>query len=120
MKSEILAEVIRGETVESIHRGHLIILDGGGETLFKIGDPEIVTFFRSAAKALQFVPCLTSGAAEKFNFGEREIALGVRFAFGRKNAHDACRRNARKSRFERNGFKVRLASAVSRTDCSMR
>ena len=74
MKSEILAEVIRGETVESIHRGHLIILDGNGETLFEIGDPEIVTFFRSAAKALQFVPCLTSGAAENFNFGEKEIA----------------------------------------------
>ena len=64
MKSEILAEVIRGETVESIHRGHLIILDGDGEMLFEIGDPEIVTFFRSASKALQLVPCLTSGAAK--------------------------------------------------------
>ncbi|MEO6589500.1 MAG: asparaginase [Pyrinomonadaceae bacterium] len=75
MKSEILAEVIRSETVESIHRGHLIILNADGETLFEIGDPEMVTFFRSASKALQAIPCLTSGAAEYFNFGEKEIAL---------------------------------------------
>ncbi|MGI9055293.1 MAG: asparaginase [Pyrinomonadaceae bacterium] len=84
MKSEILAEVIRGETVESIHRGHLIILDGAGETLFKIGDPELVTFFRSASKALQFVPCMTSGAAENFGFGEKEIALACASHSGEK------------------------------------
>ena len=85
MKSEILAEVIRGETVESIHRGHLIILDGGGgETLFQTGNPELITFFRSAAKALQLIPCITSGAAEHFNFGEREIALACASHSGEK------------------------------------
>ena len=83
MNAEILAEVIRGETVESVHRGHLIILDGG-ETLFKIGEPETVTFFRSAAKALQAIPCITSGAAEHFNFGEREIALACASHSGEK------------------------------------
>jgi L-asparaginase II len=84
MQSEILAEVIRGETVESIHRGHLVILDGGGETLFQIGEPELVTFFRSAAKALQLIPCITSGAAEHINFGEREIALACASHSGEK------------------------------------
>ncbi len=84
MESEILAEVVRGETVESIHRGHLIILDGDGETLFEIGDPELVTFFRSASKTLQLIPCLTSGAAEHFNFGEREIALACASHSGEK------------------------------------
>jgi L-asparaginase II len=83
MKSEILAEVIRGKTVESIHRGHLVILDGG-ESLFEIGEPETVTFFRSAAKALQLIPCITSGAAEHFNFGEREIALACASHSGEK------------------------------------
>ncbi len=84
MKSEILAEVIRGETVESIHRGHLIILNGEAETLFQIGDSELVTFYRSASKALQLIPCLTSGAAENFNFGEREIALACASHSGEK------------------------------------
>ena len=84
MNSEILAEVIRGETVESIHRGHLIVLSGDGETVFQIGDAETVTFFRSASKALQVMPCLMSGAAEHFNFGMREIALACASHSGEK------------------------------------
>ncbi len=77
MNSEILANVIRGETVESIHRGHVIILDGSGRTVFSIGDPSTVTFFRSSAKAFQAIPFLTSGAAEAFGFTAEEIALAV-------------------------------------------
>lgn len=75
MNAEILAEVVRGETVESVHRGHLAVLDGRGQALSEIGSPDSVTFFRSAAKALQLIPCITSGAAENYNFGRREIAL---------------------------------------------
>ena len=33
MPSEILAQVIRGETVESVHRGHFIVIDGEGKTI---------------------------------------------------------------------------------------
>lgn len=75
MQSEILAEVIRGETVESVHRGNLIVVDGAGETLFSLGNPETVAFWRSSAKPFQAIPFLTSGAADKFNFTEKEIAL---------------------------------------------
>lgn len=75
MQSEILARVIRGETVESVHRGHLIIVDGSGETVFSLGEPETVTFWRSSAKSFQAIPFLESGAAERFGFSEKEIAL---------------------------------------------
>jgi L-asparaginase II len=75
MPATILARVIRGETVESIHRGHLIAIDGNGETVLSLGSPETVTFFRSACKALQALPCITSGAADAFEFSEEEIAL---------------------------------------------
>ncbi|MBK6750964.1 MAG: asparaginase [Acidobacteria bacterium] len=77
MNSEILANVIRGETVESIHRGHLIVLDGNGEKVFSLGDPSTVTYFRSSAKAFQAIPFITSGAADAFDFTEEEIALSV-------------------------------------------
>jgi len=73
--SEILARLERGETTESIHRGHLIVIDGVGEVLYEIGKPETVTYWRSAAKAFQAIPFLTSGAADAFNFSEKEIAL---------------------------------------------
>ncbi len=75
MESEILAKAIRGETVESIHRGHLIVTDGAGETIYSLGAPDTVTFWRSSAKSFQAIPFLTSGAAERFGFSEKEIAL---------------------------------------------
>jgi L-asparaginase II len=75
MESEILAKAIRGEIVESVHRGHLIVVSGAGETLYNLGNPETVTFWRSSAKSFQAIPVLTSGAAERFGFSEREIAL---------------------------------------------
>jgi len=75
MKSEILAKAIRGETIESIHRGHLIITGGAGETIALLGNPETITFWRSSAKPFQTLPFLLSGAAAKFGFTEKEIAL---------------------------------------------
>jgi L-asparaginase II len=84
MKSAILARVIRGETVESVHRGHLIVVDGAGGTLFHLGDPETVTFWRSSAKSFQTIPVLKSGAAEMFGFTEKEIALACGSHSGEK------------------------------------
>lgn len=75
MPSKVLAKVIRGETVESAHRGHLVIIDGNGETVAAIGDPKVVTYFRSASKPFQALPCVMSGAADEFHFSEEEIAL---------------------------------------------
>lgn len=84
MTSEILAQVIRGETVESIHRGHFIVIDGDGQTVASMGDPQAVTFFRSACKAFQAIPFITSGAADAFSFTEDEIALAVASHSGEK------------------------------------
>ena len=84
MKSEILAKVIRGATVESVHRGHLIVVDGKGNVVKSIGNPETVTFFRSSAKAFQAIPFLRSGAARFFGFDEKEIALAVASHSGEK------------------------------------
>ncbi len=75
MPSEVLAQVIRGDTVESIHRGHLIVIAGEGNTVAAIGDPATVTFYRSASKPFQAMPLITSGAADAFGFSEEEIAL---------------------------------------------
>ena len=73
--SEILARVIRGETVESVHRGHFIVIGGDREIIASAGDTEHFTFMRSAAKPLQALPFLTTGAADEHGFSEEEIAL---------------------------------------------
>ena len=75
MQPEILAHVIRGNTVESVHRGHLSVIDGGGNVVASLGDPATVTYFRSACKAFQAIPCITSGAADRFGFTADEIAM---------------------------------------------
>jgi L-asparaginase II len=75
MDAAILASVVRGETVESIHRGHLIVMTGEGETVAAVGDPNTVAFIRSSAKPFQAIPYLVSGAAEHFGYTESEVAL---------------------------------------------
>src|SRR5688500_2770420 len=75
MSPPILPNVIRGETVETIHRGHLFAVDGGDEKLPRLGSPDTVTYSRSACKPLQAVPFITSGAADAFGYSEEEIAL---------------------------------------------
>lgn len=75
MAAEILASVIRGGTIESVHRGHFIIVDGKGDTIASAGDPRTVTFFRSAAKPFQALPFIIGGAADAFGCSEEEIAL---------------------------------------------
>lgn len=73
--SEILVEVRRGNTIESVHSGHLAIVDADGEMISSLGEPETVTFMRSAAKPFQAVSFIESGAAERFDLTEREIAI---------------------------------------------
>ncbi len=74
MTPQTLARVVRGETVESIHSGHLVIWDGASR-IFTLGDPDFFTFFRSSAKPFQAIPVITSGAADRFGFTGEELAL---------------------------------------------
>lgn len=43
---------------ESVHRGHLVVVDGDGREVAALGSPEVVVFVRSAAKPFQAAACL--------------------------------------------------------------
>lgn len=58
---EVLLEVVRNEMVESIHNGHLLILDSSGNDLLKFGDVDELIYPRSAVKSLQASAMLRSG-----------------------------------------------------------
>jgi L-asparaginase II len=73
--SEILAEVYRNRTVESVHHGSIAVSDKDGNVLYHCGDPELVTFTRSSAKAFQFLPVYESGAIKRFGFTPQQIAI---------------------------------------------
>ncbi len=71
----ILAEVTRGERVESVHHGVVAVVNAAGELVAGVGDPEHVAYFRSSAKPFQAVPLVESGAADAFGFIPAELAL---------------------------------------------
>lgn len=70
-----IAEVTRGDLVESVHRGVLVLVDTQGQIIASAGDPSYLTYFRSAAKPLQALPILESGAAAYFSLNLKEIAI---------------------------------------------
>jgi L-asparaginase II len=75
MDNPILVEVTRGPLVESRHRGAVSVIDAEGGTVLSIGDVERRVFPRSAVKALQVLPLVESGFADKFGLTDAEIAL---------------------------------------------
>lgn len=70
-----LVEVRRGSITESRHRGHVVAVDGDGQIVARLGAPETLTYLRSSAKPFQAIPLVHSGAAARFDFDEREIAV---------------------------------------------
>jgi len=58
---EVLAKVTRGDLVESLHLGHLIVLNVDGSTYLSKGSPELPIYPRSAIKSLQAAAMLKAG-----------------------------------------------------------
>jgi L-asparaginase II len=56
-----LARVVRGDLVESVHAGHLVVLAPDGSVRLALGDPEVTVLARSSLKPLQAVAMLRSG-----------------------------------------------------------
>ncbi len=75
MTNPFLVEVLRGPLVESRHRGALAVTDAGGGIAFAAGDIAAPVFPRSAIKAFQALPLVESGAADRYGFGDAELAL---------------------------------------------
>lgn len=70
-----LIHVYRGQYVESIHYGSVAVVDAKGTLLKSAGDAYFKTFIRSSAKPIQAMPVIFSGAAEKYGFTVRELAV---------------------------------------------
>ncbi|ASY09825.1 L-asparaginase II [Candidatus Nanopelagicus limnes] len=68
---EVLAKVTRGDLVESLHLGHLIVLNADGSTYLSKGSPELPIYPRSAIKSLQAAGMLKAGLEVE----ENELAI---------------------------------------------
>ena len=75
MENPVLVEALRGGRVESWHRGAVAVSDADGRLVIALGDVQEAIYPRSAVKALQALPLVELGAADKFKLSDAEIAL---------------------------------------------
>lgn len=71
----LIAEVERGGRTESRHFGHIAIVDASNRPLAHLGDTETPVFPRSTVKPLLALPFVESGAAERLQLSEAELAV---------------------------------------------
>lgn len=71
----VLARVVRGDRLESAHRGSVAVVDEDGRIVAHAGEPEQPIYLRSAAKPFQAMPLLAAGGERRFRLGDDEIAL---------------------------------------------
>src|ERR671916_169602 len=71
----VLVEVTRGDRVESVHRGSVVLADPDGELIAAAGDPGGFTFIRSSAKPFQLAPFVASGRFDEYQLGPEALAI---------------------------------------------
>ena len=70
-----LVNITRGSQLEVVYRGAIAVVDARGQLVASAGDPNLTTFLRSSAKPFQLLPLVESGAADRFGFSERQLAV---------------------------------------------
>ncbi|MEL6425673.1 MAG: asparaginase, partial [Pseudomonadota bacterium] len=70
-----LVELWRGDYLESVHRGHAVVMGPDGDILAAWGDADATIFPRSSCKMIQALPLLESGAAAAHDLTSEHLAL---------------------------------------------
>ena len=73
--TDLHIEATRGDLVESVHRVSVAVVDAENRLIADSGNPDLVTYWRSAAKPFQAIPLVADGAADHFGLEPRELAL---------------------------------------------
>lgn len=94
---KVLVEVTRGGRVESRHRGAVAVVDADGAVVFETGGIDAPVFPRSAVKAIQALPLLETGTADRLGMTEAEVALACASHSGEPAHADAAAAMLRKA-----------------------
>ena len=94
--------LLRAGITESVHRVHAVVCDKRGRVLMRAGDPQQLSFMRSALKPFQAQAYVSSGAADLAGADSRSLAI-------------ACASHADTPAHAREAFKI-LWSADLETD----
>lgn len=85
----LLVEVTRGEMVESRHAVAFAAVDAAGRRIAWRGDVSAPVYARSAVKALQALPLIETGAADRYEVSQAELALACASHHGEPRHVDA-------------------------------
>ncbi len=77
-----LVYAYRGSIVENRHNISIAVVNSSGKLVASSGNPQLAVHLRSSAKPFQAQALFLSGAAKKFGFTEKEIALACASHFG--------------------------------------
>ncbi len=72
---EPVVAATRGEAIEEVRRGVVVVAAADGSVLGGVGDPHTRLLLRSAAKPFQTLALVSSGAAEELGLSDEELAL---------------------------------------------
>ena len=75
MNSPLQINVFREQNIESKHSVSAVVMASNGQLMQTYGDVAQKIYPRSSIKCLQAIPIITTGAAEKFNITDIELAL---------------------------------------------
>jgi len=75
MRMHFDVEVWRGSIPESRHRVQAAVVDVSGALVAGSETPDLVTSFRSSAKPFQLLPFVESGHADRWEFGDEQLAV---------------------------------------------
>jgi L-asparaginase II len=70
-----LVHVLRDGQVESVHLGHVAMVDVAGRILARAGEPRVLVFPRSSFKPFQALPLVESGAFDRSGLPPEALAL---------------------------------------------
>ena len=77
--------LLRNGIAESRHRVHAVVCDSRGRVLMRAGDPQHLSFIRSAQKPFQATVFVSSGAADQGGCGDRGLAIACASHAGTAN-----------------------------------
>lgn len=77
MDNPVIAQLTRGDRVESIHRGRFALVDADGTTVLSCGDIEAPVYPRSAMKLIQALVMVEARADESLDLDTRMLALAT-------------------------------------------
>lgn len=109
-----MVHVYRGEQVESIHRGDLVVVDFRGNILYEVGSGGKETFWRSAAKPFQTIPFVEAGGMEKYGLTQEELALMTASHRGEPAHIEAVKSILKKGGFEEGMLSCGLSEPINK------